>query len=115
MGVVPAARMAATPTIIAVFAFVHAISFNAPLTRVKVELEAVAPLVITTAVIDFTNPSGAAWTALVEIAPAITDADKVTPRLTKNLRNFSTPRLTRVLAVSSPTPDRKSTRLNSSH
>ena len=48
--VVPAASNTLTPTTIAVFAFVHAIIFNAPWMRVKVELLAAVPLAIATAV-----------------------------------------------------------------
>jgi hypothetical protein len=50
MVVVPAASNTLTPTTIAVFAFVHAISFKAPLMRVKVELLAAVPLAIAAAV-----------------------------------------------------------------
>jgi len=49
------------------------------------------------------------WALARAVDLKITDADKVMPRLTKNLRNFSTPRLTRVLAVSSPTPNAAAT------
>src|SRR5580698_2037554 len=41
---VPMVSSAIAPPIIAVFAFVHAIIFNAPLMRVDVEADAVAPL-----------------------------------------------------------------------
>ena len=40
---VPAARIITTAATAAVFALVHAISFNAPLTRVQVELRANLP------------------------------------------------------------------------
>ena len=58
--VVPAASSMPAPTTIAVFALVHAIIFNAPLMRVKVEVEAAAPLVIAMAVTAFVNAAGAA-------------------------------------------------------
>ena len=60
MDVVPMARMAAMPATTAVFAFVHAIIFNAPLMRVKVEVEAVAPLASATAVTVLASATGAA-------------------------------------------------------
>jgi hypothetical protein len=44
--VVPTASNKPMPTTIAVFAFVHAISFNAPLMRVKVEPLAAAPTLL---------------------------------------------------------------------
>ena len=49
---------AATMTVVLVFD--HAISFNAPLIRVKVEVEAVAPSAIATAVAVFARTAGAA-------------------------------------------------------
>ncbi len=49
-----------TAPMITVFAFVHAIIFNAPLMRVKVEPLAAAPFVIATAEIVFARPTGAA-------------------------------------------------------
>ena len=49
----------AAPATTAVFAFVHAISFNAPLMRVRVEVEAVAPLANATAVAVFASAAGA--------------------------------------------------------
>src|SRR5665213_107667 len=58
--VVPAASNTIAPATIAVFAFVHAIIFNAPLMRVKVEVEAAASLAIATAVTDFASATGAA-------------------------------------------------------
>ena len=42
------------------FAFVHAIIFNAPLMRVKVELLAAAPFATAMAVTDFASATGAA-------------------------------------------------------
>ena len=48
------------PVTMEVFAFDHAIIFKAPLMRVKVEAEAVAPLTIATAVTDFARTAGAA-------------------------------------------------------
>src|SRR5471030_909219 len=60
IAVVPVAKMTAATATTAVFALVHAIIFNAPLMRVRVEVEAVAPLAIATAVIDFASVTGAA-------------------------------------------------------
>ena len=60
----------ATPAMV-VFVFVHAITFNAPFTRVKVEVEAAAPLASATAEMVLARPAGAAWTELAEIAPAM--------------------------------------------
>src|SRR4051812_43620823 len=51
--VVPAANNTVAPVRIAVFAFVHAIIFNAPLMRVKVEVEVVTPLASAMAVTVF--------------------------------------------------------------
>src|SRR4051812_44167876 len=61
-----------TPTMVttAVFAFVHAITFNAPFTRVKVELLTTVPFAAV-AVTVAANPVGAAWTEFADIAPAI--------------------------------------------
>jgi len=56
----PLANNIAAPATIAVFALVHAIIFNAPLMRVKVELLAAAPLVIAAAVAAFASATGAA-------------------------------------------------------
>ena len=47
-----------TPTAIAVFALVHAISFNAPFARVKVEVEVAAPLASATVVGHFRQRGG---------------------------------------------------------
>src|ERR1017187_7289563 len=58
--VVLAAIMTATLTGTTVFAFVHAIIFNAPLMRVRVEPLAVAPLAIAMAVTAFASTAGAA-------------------------------------------------------
>ena len=69
--VVPAANNTTAPVTIAVFTFVHAIIFNAPLMRVKVEMDAVAPFAIATTEIVLAKPTGAACTELAEIAPAI--------------------------------------------
>src|ERR1017187_2038934 len=57
---VPTASSRPAPTTIAVFAFVHAIIFNTPLTRVKVEALAAAPLASATVVTDFASATGAA-------------------------------------------------------
>ena len=72
--------------------------------RVKVEVEAAAPLVSATAVTDFASVTGAAWTEWVEIAPARMVVVELTPRFTKNARNFSKARLTRFCAVFSSSP-----------
>ncbi len=87
--VIPPASKTATPATIAVFALVHAISFIAPLMRVKVEPPANAPLVSARAVADFASATGAACTEFVATAPAITVTDCVTPRRRKNFRNLS--------------------------
>src|ERR1017187_10477557 len=79
--VVPTASNTPTLTTTAVFAFVHAIIFNAPFTRVKVEPLAAAPFATATAEIIFAKPAGAACTEFAEIAPAMSVADSVTPRL----------------------------------
>jgi len=54
------ANNAAAPAMIMVFAFVHAMIFNAPLMRVKVEPLAAAPFVIATALTAFASATGAA-------------------------------------------------------
>ena len=58
--VVPAASKTHALATITVFAFVHAIIFNAPLMRVKVETEAVVPLASAMAVAVFASIAGAA-------------------------------------------------------
>src|SRR5205085_11518863 len=57
---IPRVKASMTVTMRVVFAFVHAISFNAPLMRIKVEPLATAPLAIATAVTDFASTIGAA-------------------------------------------------------
>ena len=104
MTVVPATRITAAPTASAIFIFVQAISFNAPLLRVKVDPPAAAPLVMATDVTIFANDTGAACTECADIAPAMIAVVEETPRLAKNFRSFSTTRPTRILAASSPTP-----------
>ena len=59
--VVPEAAITAATATAVVLAFVHAIIFNAPLMRVKVEPPAAAPLVTATAVMDLANATGAVW------------------------------------------------------
>ena len=93
----------ATAAIRAVFAFVQAISFNAPFAKVKVEPPIAAPFTAVAATVA-AKPTGAACTALAETAPAISAADSVTPCLEKSFLNFSSARLTRFLAVSPLTP-----------
>jgi hypothetical protein len=58
--VVPAAINTTMLVTTAVLIFVHAIIFNAPLMRVKVEPLAAIPFVIATAVTDFASTAGAA-------------------------------------------------------
>jgi len=58
--VVPAAKITTAAATTAVFAFVHAIIFNAPLTKARVEPPAAAPLVIATAEIVLASANGAA-------------------------------------------------------
>src|SRR5208283_34649 len=96
--------MTLAATTIADFILVQAIIFNAPLMRVKVEPLAAAPLASATAVTDFANDNGAAWTELAEIAPAMISVVELTPRFVKNFRNFSSARFTRIRAVSSLAP-----------
>ena len=80
---VPAASNITTPAAITVFALVHAIIFNAPLIRVKVEVEAVAPFASATAVMVLANVTGAGSTVLAEIASAMAAVVEFTPRLEK--------------------------------
>jgi hypothetical protein len=56
---VPATSNAATPATTAIFVFVHAIIFKTPLMRVKVGVEAVAPLANATAAAVFARVAGA--------------------------------------------------------
>jgi hypothetical protein len=56
---VPATSNVATPATMAVFAFVHAIIFKTPLMRVKVGVEAVAPLANATVAAVFARVAGA--------------------------------------------------------
>ena len=67
--------------------------------RVKVEPLAATPFVIATKVTDFAKPTGAAWTELAEIAPAMMAVVALTPRFVKNFRRCSSARLTRFCAV----------------
>src|SRR5258707_11827931 len=90
-----------TPTTIAVFAFDHAIIFNAPFTRVEVEVVAAAPFTIATAATDFASATGAACTEFAEIALARVAVVEVTPRLAKNCCNLSIVRSTRFRAAHS--------------
>src|SRR6185436_12444754 len=91
-------------TAMGVFALVQAIIFKAPLTRVKVEMEAVAPSAIATAVAVFARTAGAAWTEFSEMASVRAAAGKAMPRRVKKIRSFSTARLTRILTASSLVP-----------
>jgi hypothetical protein len=72
---------------------------------VRVELLAVTPLVIATAVIDFASASGAAWTEWAESVPAMMSVVEFTPHLEKKRRSFSKAWLTRLLAAFSLTPN----------
>src|SRR5689334_5486854 len=101
MVVVPAASNTPTPMTIAVFALVHAITFNASLMSVKVDADAAAPFVVATAEIVFAKPTGAAWTELAEIAAVKIAAGTNTPRRAKIWRNFSVARKTRLRAAHS--------------
>src|SRR5476649_1750698 len=58
--IVPPASKIPMPMAIAVFDLIHVIIFSVPFTRVKVEMEAAAPLAIATAVTDFASATGAA-------------------------------------------------------
>src|SRR5271154_2825470 len=100
----PVARSMVALTSSADFALLHAMSFNAPLMRVKVDALAAAPLAIAAAVTEVARAGGAAWTEWAAITPAITTPVDLTPRLVKNFRNFSSARLTRILAASSLAP-----------
>src|SRR5260221_9857896 len=91
----PAAAKITTPTTIAVFAFDHAIIFNAPFTRVEVEGVAAAPFTIATAATDFASATGAACTEFAEIALARVAVVEVTPRLAQNFSNLAIVRSTR--------------------
>lgn len=79
--VIPVASKIATPATAVVFIFVQAMIFNAPLMMIKVEPLAVTPFVIATAVIDFANASGAAFTEWPEIVSAMLAVVEITPRL----------------------------------
>jgi hypothetical protein len=57
--VVPAARITAAAATTAVFAFVHAIIFNAPFTKARVDPPAAAPLAAATAEIVLASATGA--------------------------------------------------------
>src|SRR5262249_21975504 len=83
------------------FCFDQAISFKT--SRVKVEVDAAAPLFAEIAEMVLTKPAGAAWTELAETAPAMSVPVSVTPRLAKRTRNFSSARVTRFCAASSLT------------
>src|ERR1700677_3006406 len=97
----PPMRRTQTPAMTVDFVFDQAISFKAPLRRVKVEAEAVAPLASAMVVAVFERVAGAAWTALAEMAATMAAEARVTPRLAKDTRNFSTARRARVWAVRS--------------
>ena len=68
------------PNTLAVFIFDQAISFNAPLMRVKVELPDAAPWARANTVTDFASAAGAAWTQFAEIAPAMIAVVEEMPR-----------------------------------
>src|SRR5689334_12243018 len=68
--VVPAASNTPAVTAIVVFALVHAIIFNAPLMRVKVEAEALAPFARATTAAVLASDAEATWTEWVEMAVA---------------------------------------------
>src|ERR1700690_967757 len=97
--VVPVANNIVTPARTTVFAFVHAIIFNAPLMRVKVEPPAAAPLVTATAVMDLVKVTGAAWIEWAETALAIIAVVEAMPRRAKKAWSFSSPRATRFWAA----------------
>src|ERR1700722_3929157 len=89
---------------IAILVLDQNISFNAPFTRVKVEVEAMAPLVSAAVEIITARPEGAAWTELAEIAVVRTEAGTMIPRLWKNMRIFSIERSARLRTAHSLRP-----------
>ena len=99
--IVVAAVTAHTPTATADFRFVQAINFNAPKARVE---PAAAPDSATVVVTEATRPVGTACTAEVVKAPVSTDAEISVPRRAKNVRSFSSARVTRFWAASSLIP-----------
>jgi len=90
-----AARRMSVPAMALGLNFVQNITLRVPLMRARVEPATADPeaAALWTAA---ANPTGAALTELAETAPMIATADEVIPRLAKNVRNFSTARLTRV-------------------
>ena len=102
--VTPAARIIAVPISAVVFIFAHAIRFNVPFAKIKIEAVAAAPLATAIAEMVFTNATGAACTELAETAPAIAAPERVTPRCAKTFRNFSIARAMRLCAASSRMP-----------
>src|ERR1035438_4767807 len=98
--VVPAAKTTATPITIAVFAFVHAIIFNAPLMRVKVEVEAAECAAARPAVLaEAANPAGAACDESAKSGAPAESAGVAKPWRRKKSVSCSRQRLTRLRAV----------------
>ena len=83
MVTVPATNKTLTPATTAVFILVHAMIFNVPFTRVRVEAPTVAPFAITTADTAPANPVGAADTECAAIVPVIDAAVESMPRFRK--------------------------------
>ena len=71
----------ATPAMIPVFTLLQAITFNAPLMRVKVVAGAPVPWAIANTVTDRASAPGAAWTALAEIEDGLvlTQSEETAP------------------------------------
>ena len=86
------AAAAMTPATMAVFVFVHAISFSAPERRVEVELPAAAPFASAAAATDLAKTAGTAWVEPSEIASAIAVVVAAAPLRAKIARNFSNAR-----------------------
>ncbi len=79
----PAARINNAPVTAAILIFCQAIIFSVPFTRVAVEILAIAPFAIARAVTGFSSVTGAAWTELEEITPAMIAVVELTPRAGK--------------------------------
>src|SRR5262245_46193054 len=86
--VVPIAVTTITPAMIAVFALLHAITFNAPWIRVKVEAETTALFAIAAAATDVVSAAGTVWTECAVIALLRIAVVEFTPRLEKTSAIF---------------------------
>src|ERR1700690_424139 len=80
--IAPPASNNAAETLSANLSFIQVITLSVPFTRARVEAATAGPL-ITVAVMVVASPTGAAWAALAEIAPARASVVEEMPCLEK--------------------------------